>query len=335
MKKSTQISLILFFLILTALAWLGWRWYFFLSAPIIPVSSQAVDFVFPQGASVKTVAFKLEAAKIITEPELFIALAKIKGSDRNLKAGEYRIDPGITPVQLLDKMQKGDVINHEFTIIEGWTFRQVLAVLANNPYITHTLQNLSDDQIMSKIGHQGESPEGRFAPDTFVFSGAVSDADILNTSYLLMQKRLDAAWNNKAPDVPYHCIYMALIVASIIEKETAVPQEKPIVAGVILRRLQKNMLLQVDPTVIYGLGANYTKKLTTADLTTDSPYNTYTRKGLPPGPICMPSVSSINAALHPASGTELYYVAKGDGSHVFSNTLQEQDQAIRKYILKK
>ncbi|MCK4609255.1 MAG: endolytic transglycosylase MltG, partial [Gammaproteobacteria bacterium] len=245
------------------------------------------------------------------------------------------IEPGTTPIQLLNKLVSGDVILRSFTIVDGWTFHDMINALEQNPSIVHTLKGLTDPQIMQKIGVPGEIPEGRFYPDTYKFSGGVKDVDILRSAYKLMQSKLNAAWNNRAADAPYSCQYKALIAASIIEKEAAVPSERPIISGVIKRRLKKNMYLQMDPTVIYGLGDSYKGDLTVKDLRRNTPYNTYLHKRLPPTPICIPSIDAFEAALHPQAGKELYFVAKGDGTHEFSATLKEQDAAIRKYQLKK
>ncbi|CAL7960926.1 Endolytic murein transglycosylase [Gammaproteobacteria bacterium] len=305
----------------------------FLKDPLVEANQKPAYFLFTQGMSVKKAAASLRQKNLIKRPLFFDLLARFKGVERNLKAGEYLIEPGITtPTQLLAKMVKGDAVRHAFTIVEGWTFSQMIATLNNNSYIKHTIQKSNSDEIMGTIGYSGELPEGRFAPDTYLFSGEVKDTYILTNAYKLMQKRLQAAWNNRAADAPYRCPYEALIVASMIEKETAFEQEKPIIAGVILRRLAMGKLLQVDPTVIYGLGEKYSGKLSKLDLTKDTPYNTYTRKGLPPTPIALPSKASIEAALHPTSGTVLYYVAKGDGTHKFSDTLKEQSKAVKKYL---
>jgi UPF0755 protein len=305
----------------------------FLKDPLIEANQQPAYFLFTQGMSVKKAAVGLRQKNLIKQPLFFDWLARFKGVERNLKAGEYIIEPGITtPTQLLTKMLKGDAVRHAFTIVEGWTFSQMIVALNNNSYIRHTIQKSTTDEIMSAIGYPGEIPEGKFAPDTYLFSGEVKDTHILTNAYKLMQKRLQAAWDNRSVDAQYRCPYEALIVASMIEKETAFEQEKSIIAGIILRRLAMDKLLQIDPTVIYGLGEKYSGKLNKADLTKDTPYNTYTRKGLPPTPIALPSKGSIEAALHPTPSTALYYVAKGDGAHKFSDTLKEQSRAVKKYL---
>jgi UPF0755 protein len=329
----TIISIIIF--------WFYFSYLFILRAPIIKFDQQPVNFLFTQGMSVKKLAFSLKKEGLIKYPITFYLVTRYKTIGHSLKAGEYRIDPGVTtPLQLLDKMIKGEAIRHAFTIIEGWTFSQVLAALNNNFYIKHTMQQQLTQQqtieeIMSRIGHSGELPEGRFAPDTYLFSGEVKDIAILLNAYKLMQKRLHKAWSEKAANASYKCPYEALIVASMLEKETALAQEKSLIAGVILRRLAQNKLLQVDPTVIYGLGDKYNGKLTKKDLAKDTSYNTYIHKGLPPTPISMPSEESIIAALHPIIDKAMYYVSKGNGSHKFSETLKEQGKAIKKYLKRK
>lgn len=330
--KNSRICLIVVFFVFVSLLWFGTLWLKFVYTPLNVSEQKPIDFVFTQGATVKGLAQQLYTLKVLKKPTFFVWLARINGSARVLQAGEYQITSKTTPSQLLKKMVHGEVIKHAFTIVEGWTLQQIKTSLANNNFLTHDLSGLSNDAIMQKLGLVGEEPEGRFAPDTYVFSGVTSEIVVLRSAYRLMQKRLNDEWQNRAADATFHCPYEALIAASIIEKESAVKQERPLIAGIIFRRLQIGMPLQMDPTVIYGLGQSYTGKLTTADLKMDSAYNTYTRKGLPLTPIAMPSQDAIHAALHPIIGTALYYVAKGDGSHVFSNTLEEHNQAVGKYL---
>lgn len=333
MKSANKKFIVIISVFLAICLWICLDFLYFLKSPLIKFGQSPTDFVFIQGTSVKKEAAILKQRGLIKRPLFFNLLARFKGVERNLKAGEYRIDPGVTtPSLLLEKMVKGSSIRHAFTIVEGWTVSQMIAALNSNAYIEHTLQKSNTAELMDKIGHSGELPEGRFAPDTYLFSGAVKDTYILANAYKLMKKRLQDAWNKKDILAVYNCPYEALIVASIIEKETAFEQEKPLIAGVILRRLAKGKLLQVDPTVIYGLGEKYNGKINKVDYTRDTPYNTYTHKGLPPTPISLPSKTSLEAALHPAVGTALYYVAKGDGTHKFSDTFKEQDQAIKKYL---
>lgn len=316
--------------------WFYHEWHSFLRIPLIAADKPAANFIFAPGMTVKKAAHSLKQQNLIKSPRFFVLLVRFSDAEYNLKAGEYVIEPGsTTPSKLIQKMIKGDMLRHAFTVVEGWNFAQILAALNSNQYIKHTITGLNFSEIMERIGHSGEIPEGRFAPDTYLFSGKTSDVEILSHAYRLMQKRLDQAWQGRVAGLSYHCPYEALIVASLIEKETAFTKEKPLIAGVILRRLQKNMLLQVDPTVIYGLGSRLSGKLKKSDFLINTPYNTYIHKGLPPTPIAMPGEDSIMAALHPVFTTYWYYVAKGDGTHKFSDSLKDQGKAIRKYIGKK
>lgn len=336
-KKSHSSNLaktlkLLFFIAIIAIFWLVFSWIQFLRTPLTS-SAEAIDLIFLPHSSVHTLAATLKKRGVAINSRFLILLAELKGVSQQLHAGEYVFEPGTTPTQLLDKMARGDAVRHIVTIIEGWDFKQVLAAINTNPFLLHTLNGFSAAAIMEKVAAPGITPEGNFAPDTYFFSGRVSDVAMLRIAYNLMQKRLLNAWQNRDPATIYKSPYQALIAASLIEKEVAVKAEKPQVAGVITRRLQKKMPLQIDATVIYGLGADYTKKLHSSDLLRPTRYNTYLHYGLPPTPIAMPGADSIYAALHPAAGTSLYYVAKGDGTHVFSDTLAEHDAAIKKYLL--
>lgn len=325
------ISLSFLFLVIGLALFFSWQ--HFLKTPLVVSGQESRYFVFTQGMSARQAATVLKKQNLINNTLFFSLLVKSKGVERNLKAGEYLIEPGIiTPNKLIEKMAKGESVRHAFTVVEGWTFKQTLNAINNNKYIQHTIQDLNQEQIMAKIGHPGELPEGRFAPDTYLFSGKINDIEILSNSYKLMQKRLQQLWANKSINATYGCPYKALIAASLIEKETANDQEKPIIAGVILKRLGINMLLQIDPTVIYGMGDKYKGKLNRSDYSINTPYNTYMRKGLPPTPIAMPGELSIKAALNPIMGNYLYYVSKGDGTHHFSEKFKDQIKAVNKYL---
>lgn len=325
-----------FVLLLVVISWLGARFWSFLNSPLVFKDKSAVVLLHTPGSSARQLAQTLEQQGLLKHPTLFLLFVRLYGSEHNLQAGEYNIDPGTTPYQLVRKMVSGQVIRYKFTIVEGWTFEQVIAALNSHSKITHTIDKMSMEEIMAKIDHPGEFPEGRFAPDTYWFNGYVVDIDLLKSAYQLMAERLQAAWEQRDPKVPYLCPYEALIVASLIEKETALAREKPIIANIILSRLKKRMFLQIDHSVIYGLGNEFSGKLKKADLRKDGIYNTYRRKGLPPSPISMPSLESIEAALHPIFDTNsLYYVTKGDGTHEFSDSLKKQSRAIKKYLLHK
>jgi len=331
-QKINYVLGIVIALIILAIAWVGIKWFSFFYTPLVAINKPPAYATLERGSTVIRFAYQLQKQKLINDPDMFILLAKMQGIERKLQAGEYEITPGMLASQLLIKMVRGEVVKHYFTLVEGWTFKQVIIAINNNQFLQHTLKNMNNEMIMARLGHEGEYPEGRFAPATYYFSGPTTDFSILQTAYNLMDKWLQQAWQNRSPEVIYDCPYKALVAASIIEKESAFAPERPKISGVIQRRLQANMPLQMDPTVIYGLGDNYRGKLTIEDLNYDTSYNTYTRKGLSITPISMPSLNSITAALHPAEGTELYYVAKGDGSHVFTNTLDEHHAAVAQYL---
>jgi UPF0755 protein len=319
-----------FAILFGALFGIGAAYKTFIATPLI-AANQPLDYVLKPGSSVKTLADDLHVRGILAHPNFLIGLAYLKGSAHKLKAGEYLFAPGITPAQLLDQIVTGKVIYHRFTLVEGWTFKQVIAALNNDPAITHTLNSVGDADILNKLGMPPRNPEGLFLPATYHFSLGMSDAALLKMAYQKMTKTLTKEWQQRAANLPYQTSYEALIVASLIEKETAQANERPIVAGVILRRLKNNMPLQIDSTLIYGLGSNYTGKLNRAALAQDTPYNTYLHGGLPPTPIAMPSLPSIHAALHPDNSNFLYFVAKGDGTHQFSANLPAQNQAVNTY----
>lgn len=326
--------IIIFSAVLLTLLWLGWFSLRFFFTPIV-ASNQPLKILVSPGMTITQLAENLYGKGLLKDPHYFILLAKLRGQLTQLKAGEYLLAPDATPSQLLKKLVKGDILLHKITFVEGWTFQQIQNALAANPALTKTLQNQSPQDIMALLGHPGESPEGQFYPDTYLFSYGVKDSKILRMSFDLMQKKLNKAWQNRDPriDAFYRTPYQALIVASMIEKETALPKERPLIAGVIINRLQKGMRLQIDATVIYGLTNKHPGGLTHTDLMTDTPYNTYTRSGLPPTPIAVPGITSIEAALHPSITKALYYVAKGDGSHVFSNDLHAHHLAVQRYLL--
>lgn len=310
------------------------EWQQFLHTPIIPQGKKLV-YVFPQGATVKDLAYYLHNNAKLPHPYLFILLAKVDGFSTHLQAGEYELKGGELPRQLLSKIKSGDVIKHEITFVEGWDFKKMLQALNKAPRIKHTINNLSNSEIMQRLGSKYTNPEGLFFPDTYRYTMNTTDLSILQKSYNKMQLVLDKLWPEREAKLPYKNAYQALIAASMIEKEVQVAKERPLVAGVIVNRIRKRMYLQIDPTVIYALGHSFKGKLTTKDMRFKSPYNTYVNKGLPPTPIAMPSEQSLWAALHPAKTKSLYFVARGDGSHSFSTTLKQHDVAIEKYLIKK
>lgn len=313
-------------------AWGGYTWWRLNYEPL-PSAAMGTVFTLHKGESLGRLAGNLSARGVLEHAWDLPLLARLRGEAAHVQAGEYRIPAGVSVQGLLAMMVRGEVVLHDFTIVPGETFREVFSALEANPVFGHDLKGLSDAGIMARLGHPGESPEGRFFPDTYAFPRGTSDTAVLERAYAAMTARLDAAWAGRAPDLVLVTPYQALIIASIVEKETAVPEERAKIAGVFERRLRRGMHLDADPTVIYGLGRDYDGKLTRADMEHDTPYNTYVHYGLPPTPICMPGAATIEAAVHPTADKALYFVAKGDGTHVFSDTLAEQRRMIRKYQL--
>jgi UPF0755 protein len=295
-------------------------------------NAEPVVFEIARGQGLKDVAFALREAGVIDEPWWFMLLAWEEGLARKLKSGEYEIPPGIDRRRLLALFASGKVRQHAVTLVEGWTFRQMLAALRAQTALKHLVAAESDGAVLMRmLGRPGEEPEGRFFPDTYFFTKGTPDIEILRRAYRKMAEVLAAEWARQAPGLPYRTQDDALIMASIIEKETAQPGEKAEVAGVLVRRLRTGMPLQVDSTVIYGLGERYDGNLRREDLKADTPYNTYLHRGLPPAPIAAPGLASLRAALNPAPGDALYYVARGDGGHRFSRTWDEHRQAVDLY----
>lgn len=329
-KKLTLFALILlilsFFFIYFAV-----QYHRFLITPLS--KTQTIHYIFEPGSSVHRLVDDLQAQGFIKHPRFFFLLAYLMGATNKLKTGEYVFDPGTTPNQLLEQMLAGNVILHRFTIVEGWTFQQLITALNALPFVRHRLAHVSTEQILANLGLPPEDPEGLFFPATYYFSLGAKDTDLLKWSYQLLEKKLNKAWLNRETCLPYKMRYDALIAASLVEKETAILKERPMIAGVIARRLKKGIPLQIDASIIYGLGNRYTGKLTLDDLRKDTPYNTYTRRGLPPTPIAIPSLTSIEAVLHPDHSQNLYFVAKGDGSHQFSSNLAEHNKAVQMYQL--
>lgn len=260
--------------------------------------------------------------------------ARLRGLSDGLKAGEYRLEPGLTATGLLALVTSGRTVLHELRLVEGWTFAQALEAVRAHPALRQTADTADPQAVMAALGQAGLHPEGQLLPDTYHFARGTTDLAFLRRAFLAQQSVLGSEWPTRASGLPYQRPYEALILASIVEKETGLAAERPRIAGVFINRLQRRMRLQTDPTVIYGMGAAYRGNLRRKDLTTDSPYNTYTRRGLPPTPICLPGRAAITAALHPEATTALYFVARGDGSgaHVFSDTLAEHNAAVRDYL---
>ncbi len=321
-------SLSVILLVIVSFAWVAWQFFY---TPL-PINQPSITITVPPDITAAKLADNFHQQGILPNPRVFTLFARMQGSLKHIKVGQYRLVPGMTAAELLGKLIKGGVILNKITLVEGWTFKKMMSAIQANPHITHTLnKDATPEEIMASIHHPGEHPEGRFYPDTYFFTSGSKDLKILAMAYEVMQKRLQQAWQDRDPNVPYESPYQALIVASMVEKETASHRERPMIAGVILKRLSSKMRLQIDATVIYGLGDSYRAPLTGSNLRADTPYNTYTRSGLPPTPIAMPQEASIQAALHPADTNALYYVAKGDGSHIFSENLQAHHKAAVRY----
>jgi len=325
-----RVARILVLLLLVAAAgaaWYGWRLY---TEPL-PLPTAPFPYDVRSGASLSAVARDLGNAGVLPQPLALVALARWERVDRAIKAGSYEFDAGTTLPQLLAKLTQGDVTQASLVIVEGATFADVKRALKANPAVRNTLLDLPDDEIMTKLGEAQALPEGRFFPDTYFFATGSADATILARAKRAMDARLAAAWEHRASDLPFKSPYEALILASIVEKETGRAADRPLIASVFVNRLKKGMRLQTDPTVIYGLGAAFDGDLRRRDLEADTPFNTYTRDGLPPTPIALPSQAALDAVLNPPPTEYLYFVARGDGTSKFSSTLPEHNRAVSRF----
>jgi UPF0755 protein len=323
---------IIVFVISLLLAW-GWLEYDDFVQKPLALPESGLNYVLTPGMTVRRLAQDLEQKGILQKPLLLEFFARWHGLSSQLKAGEYHLPPGITSPELLRILTSSRVVQHAMTIVEGWTFKQLIQALRSHPVLVQSLADVEHDQIMTRLGLGDQHPEGRFYPDTYHFPKGTTDVSFLLRAYHRMSKTLQSAWEGREPGLPLQTPYETLILASIIERETGIAQERDKIAGVFIRRLERGMLLQTDPTVIYGMGEVYQGNIRKQDLRRDTPYNTYTRKGLPPTPIAMPSGAAIEAALHPGRGKALYFVATGQGGHFFSETLEEHNRAVRKYQL--
>ncbi len=313
----------------------GWLWRHYDRFAAAPVTAAQPSMVIAPGDSLRTVLGKLRRAGVDAGWDLeWQLLARQVDAAGKLKVGEYALAPALSPRELLLRMRQGRVIQHRFTLVEGWNIRQVRAALEAAPLLRHESQGLDDAALMARLGFPGQHPEGRFLPETYLYQRNDSDLEVLKRAHAAMEQALALAWAERADDVPLESPEQALILASIIEKETALPSERPRIAGVFSRRLKLGMKLQTDPSVIYGIGSNYDGNIRKRDLVTDTPYNTYTRTGLTPTPIAMPGRDSLQAAVRPAPGDALYFVAVGDGTgaHVFSDSYAEHTAAVARYL---
>lgn len=300
-----------------------------LQAPLRIDADQVV--VLERGEPFSRFAARLHDLDLIAHPRLWTWSARLSGDARRVKAGEYRLRPGDSPQALLARLMAGEVVTYQAQIVEGWTALQALAMLRADPVLRSTLDGVDTDTLLEVLGLPAGHAEGMFFPDTYQFVRGDSDADILRRAYARMQAKLQAAWQERSADLPYESPYEALIVASLIEKETGRDVERPLIAQVFVLRLQLGMRLQTDPSVIYGIGDAFDGDLRRADLRRPTPYNTYVHRGLPPTPIALPGERSIIAALHPADGEYLFFVSRGDGTSQFSVSLEEHEQAVRRY----
>jgi peptidoglycan lytic transglycosylase G len=314
--------------------WLYRDYRAFTTMPLHPLAA-ATTIDVPLGTSLPGVLRILDEHGIRTGNAWYWrVLARELGAARRLHAGEYALTPGLTPATLLQRMAAGEVVQHRFTIVEGWTFRQLRMALAQDDGLQHTLAATDDKDIMARLSQPGARPEGWFLPETYSYVKGMSDFDILRRANQAMRALLDTLWAGHPADFALDSPYQLLTLASIVEKETARADERPLIAAVFLHRLRIGMRLQTDPTVIYGLGASYDGNIRRRDLDTDTPYNTYTRAGLPPTPIALPGKAALRAVMHPAATDALYFVARGDGSHEFSATLELHNKAVARYQLR-
>jgi UPF0755 protein len=318
-----------FALALGAAGTAGWAWWWVHHPMALPAAT--VDLSIEPGTLPRNVAQAVKDAGVDVQPALLYYWFRISGQDRLIKAGSYELEPGITPERLLSKLARGEESLRAVTLVEGWNWRQVRAALASAEQLKPDTRALDDAAVMAAVGRPGVAPEGRFFPDTYTYSKGSSDVAVLKRALRAMDKRLAQAWGQRAQGIAVKSADEALILASIVEKETGKAADRTLVASVFNNRLKVGMPLQTDPTVIYGMGEKFTGNLRKVDLQTDTPFNTYMRSGLPPTPIAMPGKASLLAAVQPAAGKFIYFVAKGDGTSHFSENLDEHNRAVNKY----
>lgn len=313
----------------SVIGFFGWLYHFANSPLALP--STPYPLTLKHGTSLRGVAQQLTNAGLIREPWSFTLLVRLHGKARSVQAGNYELPAGTTPLKLYQMITRGDFTQYYVRLIDGWTFRQVRQALDNSTALKHDSMRLSEAEIRARLKIDASSIEGLLLPDTYNFVAGTSDFELMERAHSAMQQQLETLWKARAPNLPFKTPYEALILASIVEKETAVPDERARIAAVFINRLRANMRLQTDPAVIYGLGERFDGNLRKADLQSDTPYNTYTREGLPPTPIAMPGIGALRATLNPASTRELYFVSRGDGTHHFSESLEEHNLAVERY----
>jgi UPF0755 protein len=312
-----------------AIGFCGWIFWFALSP--IELAAPSVEFSIRPGSTLRGATRQMIDAGLLLPEWKFNVLARANGASAEIKAGSYQVSAGVTPLLLVRKITRGDYAQSEIRFVEGWTFRQIRDAMKAHADLKQDSENLSEAEIMAKLGAPDAFPEGMFFPDTYVFAKGASDLAVLARAYRTMQKQLQSAWARRAPELPVTDPYEALILASIVEKETGRASDRAMIAGVFANRLRLGIKLQTDPSVIYGIGEQFDGNLRKKHLVTDTPFNTYTRRGLPPHPIAMPGLASLAAVMHPAQTDALYFVSRGDGTSEFSRTLAEHNRAVAKY----
>lgn len=335
MRRSARkllLGLLALIIVIALVGWSGWWW---VMQRAVPMNGPTVDYTVERGMGPRQIARQMSAAGVALHEDSFVLLARYAETDKSLKAGAYQAQSGDTLWDLLQRMVDGDMLQTRITFVEGWTFAQMMNALANHPDVKSTLADHSPAEIAQQLDMPSEHPEGLFYPDTYVFVPGTTDLVLLQRAYEFQLELIETLWAQRAADLPIETPYEALILASIIEKETGRAEDRKRIAGVFINRLRAGMLLQTDPTVIYGMGERYEGRIRKVDLTTDTPWNTYTRPGLPPTPIALPGKASIMAALHPEEHDYYYFVSRGDGSSEFSKTLQQHNSAVAKYILRR
>ena len=301
------------------------------STPLTQPGAAPIDFTILPGSGVRGSGEQIAAAGVPVNPWLFELVARASGRSARMKAGSYTLKPGTTPMRLIEQLARGEFAQESLAVIEGWTFAQMRQAIAASPNLKHESVQWSDAELLAKITPDFPAAEGLFFPDTYRFAKQASDLSVYRQAFGLMQKKLDAHWRARADELPYRTPYQALIMASIVEKETGRRADRTLIASVFVNRLRRGMLLQTDPTVIYGLGKAYSGKIRKRDLQTDTPFNTYTRAGLPPTPIALPGEAALQAAMNPARSNALYFVSRGDGTSQFSENLDDHNRAVNQY----
>ncbi len=330
-RTKTVLACFLAGLLLLAIIVCAGAWYW--SERPVAMADARIDYLVEPGSSPRQVARTLKASGMDLQEDAFVAMARILGQDTQIKAGAYEAEKGDSPRMLLDRMTAGDMRQSRLALIEGWTYQRIRQVLRDSPDVEQTLDDVDDDAILERLGADADAAEGLFYPDTYVFTPGTTDFDLLRRAYVAQNDVLEQAWEERDKDLPLRSAYDALILASIVEKETGHAQDRAKIAGVFMNRLRINMALQTDPTVIYGMGEAYQGRLRKKDLQQDTPWNTYTRPGLPPTPIASVSRASLDAVLHPESHDYLYFVSRGDGTSEFSTSLAAHNRAVSKFIL--